>query len=86
MQGNAVASAWPSDSKRDKASANHNQADNDEGKETGRSKIFAHDVTDGSRRKISGKPVRDAKSLQPIAFTRPLINQADDQVPHGPPP
>jgi hypothetical protein len=57
-----------SDSKRDKAGANHNQADNDNGKKTGRSKIFAHDDTHASISKISGKPARGAKSLQSVAF------------------
>jgi hypothetical protein len=43
----------PSDSKRDKTGANYNQTHNDDGKETGRSNIFAHDDTYASIRRSS---------------------------------
>jgi hypothetical protein len=43
----------PSDSKRDKTGANYNQTHNDNGKETGRSNIFAHDDTYASIRRSS---------------------------------
>lgn len=46
----------PSDSEREKAGAKHNQADNDNGKQAGRSKIFAHDDTHASISQISGEP------------------------------
>jgi len=44
---------WISDSKCDKTSTNDNQAHNDNGKKTGRSKIFAHDDTYASIRQSS---------------------------------
>jgi hypothetical protein len=43
-----------SDPKREKAGANHDQAHNDNGEETGRSNIFAHDGTHAS---IGRRPV-----------------------------
>ena len=80
-----VARDWISDSECKKACTNHNQAHHNESKETGRSKIFAHDDTCASVRQSSGELNLDAESLGQKAFVRLLINQVDDDVPHGRP-
>jgi hypothetical protein len=86
---------WPSDSKRDKTGANHNQTHNDNGQETGRSNIFAHDDTCASIRRSSGEPeprrpeprtssVLTIHKIKPIMLSQdshPLF--ADARLNHG---
>ncbi|WP_141688211.1 hypothetical protein [Bradyrhizobium paxllaeri] len=54
--------------KRDKARTNHNQAHDDNGKKTGRSKIFAHDGTYDSIKKSPVGQNFDAQSFEHTAL------------------
>ena len=71
-----IVSAWISDSKCEKTRTSHDQTHDDNGKETGRSNIFAHDDTYSSIRQISGKPEpRRRETRTNMASQPPVVCQ-----------
>jgi len=81
MDGN-LGQQWLSDSKRDKTGANYDQTHDDNGKETGRSNIFAHDDTYASIRRSSDEaeprlPEPSESSALTIHRIRPMMLSQD---------